>query len=91
MPVYGKNKDAHPILTDTFFTHPKPTVMFTRPIVIRLFIFGFMVLVGTSMAANIQARNLLGFFLSLISLGAGIYVIHLLQKLRESREQEEAG
>ena len=46
-------------------------------------------MVGVSMAGNIQAKNLLGFFLSLISLGAGIYVIHLLQKLRQSSEQEE--
>lgn len=63
--------------------------LWTHPLVIRLLIFGFMVLVGTSMAANIQAKNLFGFFLSLVSLGAGIYVIHLLQKLKESKEQEE--
>jgi hypothetical protein len=63
--------------------------MLSHPLITRLLIFGFMVLVGTSMAANIQAKNLLGFFLSLISLGAGVYVVHLLQKLRESRDPEE--
>ena len=61
-----------------------------RPAVSRLAIFIFMVLVGVSMAANIQAKNTFGFILSLVSLAAGIYVIHLLQKLKESSEQEEA-
>lgn len=89
MPRYGKGKLLHHNFTKTSLLHPKPTIMLSHPLITRLLIFGFMVLVGTSMAANIQAKNLLGFFLSLISLGAGVYVIHLLQKLRESREKEE--
>ncbi len=60
-----------------------------HPLVTRLSIFLFMILVGVSMAANIQAKNTVGLILSFVSLAAGVYVIHLLQKLRESSEQEE--
>jgi hypothetical protein len=68
---------------------PSKEPFWANPVIYKVIIFGFMILIGLSMAVNIQSKNLLGFSLSLVSLGAGIYVIHLLQKLKESAEQEE--
>jgi hypothetical protein len=62
--------------------------MLSGTIITKLAIFGFMVLVGGSMAANIQARNTPGLLLSLVSLVAGIYVIHLLEKLKQGDGRE---
>jgi hypothetical protein len=86
MPLWKKNVTAS-YFNDTHFS-PKPTAMLAHPFLVRLLIFGFMILVGTSMASNIQARNLLGFLLSLISLVAGAYVIYLLGKLKETEREE---
>ena len=67
----------------------KTTLMFSHTFVNRLLIISFMVLVGFSIAKSIQASSVLGLILAIISLGAGIYFIYLLQQLKAGREQEE--
>ena len=67
----------------------KTTLMLSRTFVNRFLILSFMVLVGFSIAKSIQVSSLLGLILAIISLGAGIYFIYLLQQLNANREQEE--
>lgn len=62
----------------------------TRTLINRLIIFTFMVLVGFSLAKAIQFRSVMGILLALTSLGAGIYFLYLLAKMRYQQEQEEA-
>lgn len=62
----------------------------TRTLINRLIIFAFMVLVGFSLAKAIQFRSVMGILLALTSLGAGIYFLYLLAKMRYQQEQEEA-
>ncbi|MBL7744699.1 MAG: hypothetical protein JNN00_14605 [Chitinophagaceae bacterium] len=64
--------------------------MISRTLVNRLIIFAFMVLVGFSLAKAIQFRSVMGILLALTSLGAGIYFLYLLAKMKYEREQEEA-
>ncbi len=52
----------------------------------RLIILGFMGLVGFSLAKGISSGSVLGIFLALVSLGAGIYFMHLLAKARKEME-----
>ena len=63
--------------------------MLSQTFVNRFLILSFMVLVGFSIAKSIQASSPLGLILAIISLGAGIYFIYLLQRLHANREQEE--
>lgn len=62
--------------------------MTSRTVINRLIIFSFMVLVGYSLAKAIQFKSMIGILLALISLGAGVYFLYLLVKIRQ--EQEEA-
>ncbi len=55
----------------------------------RLIVICFMVLVGFSIAKSIQASSPLGLILAIVSLGAGIYFIYLLQQLHANQETEE--
>lgn len=64
--------------------------MLSRSILSRLLIFGFMVLVGFALAMAIYYKSFMGVLLALVSLGAGVYFIHLLSKARrEIQEAEE--
>ena len=62
--------------------------MTSRTVINRLIILSFMVLVGYSLAKAIQFKSMIGILLALISLGAGVYFLYLLVKIRQ--EQEEA-
>ena len=48
-----------------------------------------MVLVGFSLAKAIYSQSIVGILLSVVSLGAGIYFLYLLAKMKYEREQEE--
>ncbi|MEP7372539.1 MAG: hypothetical protein ABI675_04070 [Chitinophagaceae bacterium] len=63
--------------------------MFSHTFISRFIVICFMTLVGFSIAKSIQASSPLGLVLAIISLGAGIYFIYLLQQLHASREREE--
>ncbi|MGB3005328.1 MAG: hypothetical protein WBC06_02385 [Chitinophagaceae bacterium] len=60
--------------------------MHTRQIFNRLIIIGFMVLVGFSLAKAIYTGSFIGVFLSLVSLGAGVYFLYILAKAKEEME-----
>jgi positive regulator of sigma E activity len=62
--------------------------MIRRSLINRLIILSFMVLVGYSLAKAIQTQSVMGILLSVISLGAGVYFLYLLAKVKQ--EQEEA-
>ncbi len=62
--------------------------MFSKMLVNRLIVLGFMILVGFSLAKGIQSRSFMGIVLAIISLFAGVYFLYLLAKARQ--EQEEA-
>lgn len=64
--------------------------MLSHTLINRLIILGYMVLVGFSLAKSIQSGSILGFVLALISLGAGIYFLHLLVKAHEEANKEES-
>ena len=55
---------------------------------INIIVFVFMVLVGCALAYGIQAHSITGISLSLTSLGAGVYFLHLLTKGKREYEQE---
>jgi hypothetical protein len=54
----------------------------------RIIILGFMVLVGFSLAKSIQSGSWLGLFLSVTSLGAGVYFLYLLARMKQEMEME---
>ena len=60
----------------------------TRPILNRLVVFGFMVVVGYAVAMAIYHKSILGILLALLSLGAGIYFLYLVANAK--REMEKA-
>jgi hypothetical protein len=62
--------------------------MLSRTMINRLIILGFMVLVGFSLAKSIQSGSLLGLFLSVTSLGAGVYFLYLLARMKHEMEME---
>jgi hypothetical protein len=49
-----------------------------------------MILVGYCLARGIQYKSVMGIILAVISLGAGVYFLHLLIKAKEEVETEEA-
>jgi len=62
--------------------------MIARPHITVLVALIFMVLVGCSLAYAIQSQSVTGLILSVVSLTAGIYCLHLLVKARQELEQE---
>ena len=62
--------------------------MLSRTMINRLVILGFMVLVGFSLAKSIQSGSWLGLFLSVTSLGAGVYFLYLLARMKQEMEME---
>jgi hypothetical protein len=67
----------------------KPQLMNLRIVFNRLIIFGFMIVVGFCIAKGIYYQSVWGISLACISLGAGIYFLHLLAKAKQDAEQEE--
>jgi hypothetical protein len=65
--------------------------MIQRKLLNRLIILVFMFLVGISLANSIIAQSMIGFLLALISLGAGIYFLHLLAKANDTDRFRESG
>lgn len=63
--------------------------MLSHTAINRLIILGFMVLVGFAMAKSIQAGSNLGLMLCITSLGAGVYFLYLLAKMKQEMEAEE--
>ena len=63
--------------------------MLSNTIVNRLIILGFMVLVGWCLARAIYFGSVMGVILALTSLGAGIYFIHLLTRMKEELRRSE--
>jgi hypothetical protein len=61
--------------------------MIRRTLINRLIILSFMVLVGYSLAKAIQTQSIMGILLSVISLGAGVYFLYLLAKIKQEREE----
>ncbi len=55
----------------------------------RFIILGFMVMVGFAMAKSIQSGSYLGFALCVTSLGAAVYFLYLLAKMKREMEAEE--
>ena len=62
--------------------------MIQRPIFQRLLIIGFMVLVGFCLAKGIYSKSAIAVVLAIISLTAGIYFVHLLQRANQEIELE---
>lgn len=73
-------------------SHQKPLLIATqqvsgqtRAFLNRLIILGFIVLEGYCLARSIQHKRVMGVILALTSLGAGIYYLYLLAKVKEER------
>lgn len=62
--------------------------MIHRPIIQRLLVIGFMVLVGFCLAKGIYSQSAMAVVLAIISLTAGIYFVHLLQQANKEAELE---
>ena len=54
----------------------------------RIIILGFMGLVGFCLARAITTGSFMGVLLALVSLGAGIYFLHILSKARREMEMQ---
>lgn len=63
--------------------------MIPRTLINRLLIFTFMILVGYSLAKAIQYNSIMGILLAITSLGAGVYFLYLLAKMKYEQEKEE--
>ena len=62
--------------------------MFSNQWINRLVIIAFMVIVGYCLANAIYSKSFIAITLALVSLGAGIYFVHLMQKFKEVRARE---
>lgn len=63
--------------------------MIHKPRTTRFLIIAFMIIVGYCFARGIYYQSTMAIILAFISLGAGIYFIHLLGKAKEELEAEE--
>lgn len=63
--------------------------MIHRPILNRLIILSFMIIVGFCLARGIYYQSVMGIILAIVSLGAGIYFLYLLQKAKREMESAE--
>ena len=84
---YGILVLEHPKIATLFLTTNQ--LMLSRSILNRVIILGFMVLVGWCLARGIYYRSVMGIILALTSLGAGIYFLYLLAKMKEELQQQE--
>ncbi len=63
--------------------------MFARTFLNRALFLAFMVLVGWCLARGIYYRSVMGILLAVTSLGAGIYFLYLLNRMKREMQQEE--
>lgn len=64
--------------------------MVLRPLWGKLIIISFMILIGFSLARAVYSKSIMGILLSLVSLGAAIYFVHMAaQPPGDWEEQEE--
>ncbi|HEX7904201.1 MAG TPA: hypothetical protein VF487_10000 [Chitinophagaceae bacterium] len=63
--------------------------MLSRTFINRLIIFGFLVLVGFSLAKALYHKSVMGIILALVSLLATIYFLYLVARIREEARKEE--
>ena len=59
-----------------------------RTLLNRIIILGFMGLVGFCLAKAISTGSFMGILLAIVSLGAGIYFLHILSKARREMEMQ---
>ena len=64
--------------------------MISRPIINKVIIISFMVLIGFSLAKAIYHKSFMGITLAFISLGAAVYFLYILAKAKEELEAGEA-
>jgi hypothetical protein len=64
--------------------------MIQKPLFQRLLIIGFMMLVGFCLAKSIYSQSITGVILAIISLTAGIYFVHLLNRAKQEERFEKA-
>jgi hypothetical protein len=64
--------------------------MIHRPLIQRMLIIGFMILVGFCLAKSIYSQSITGVILAVISLTAGVYFVHLLNRAKREEELEKA-
>jgi general stress protein CsbA len=57
--------------------------MISKPIITRIIVIVFMILVGYSLAKGIYTQSITAILLSLTSLGAGVYFLYLMLKAKE--------
>jgi hypothetical protein len=67
----------------------KPALMTVRSFFNKAIILCFMGLVGFSLAKGIYTESFLGIVLALVALGAGIYFLYVLAKVKTEYEAEE--
>jgi hypothetical protein len=63
-------------------------LMIPRLFLNRFIILGFMAIVGFCLARSIYYESVMGVILALISLGASIYFLYLVVKMKEEMEAE---
>ncbi len=63
--------------------------MLSRQTINRLIIFGFLILVGFSLAKAIYHKSIMGIILAIVSLGATIYFLYILAKAQMDVEKEQ--
>ncbi|MET0463664.1 MAG: hypothetical protein ABW007_10935, partial [Chitinophagaceae bacterium] len=68
---------------------PKIKLMLSNVGLNRLIILGFMAMVGFALAKSIQSGSNLGLVLCITSLGAAVYFLYLLAKMKQEMEAEE--
>ncbi|HEX7905762.1 MAG TPA: hypothetical protein VF487_17950 [Chitinophagaceae bacterium] len=63
--------------------------MLSRTFINRLIIFGFLVLVGFSLAKALYHKSVMGIILALVSLLATVYFLYLVTRIREEARKKE--
>ena len=63
--------------------------MLARTFLNRFIILAFLILVGWCLARGIYYRSVIGIILALTSLGAAIYCLYLVGKLKEEQQRQE--
>ena len=62
--------------------------MLSRPIINKIIIICFMVLIGFSLAKAIYHNSFMGIVLAMIALGAAIYFLYILTKAKEEKQTQ---
>ena len=89
---YGKISPLHPFYNTHHLPPPlagKNQHMLARTFLNRLIILAFLILVGWCLARGIYYRSVIGTILALTSLGAAIYCLYLVGKLKQEQQRQE--